>query len=203
MDNRIDQNAEQDIRPVSFIERQEKYVLAGLGIFSVLVIFLAFFQMYYSLAYPIEKSRATAQNATAQLGSDLYLPEGSAGSALELKAKDTDKDGLNDYDELNIYNTSPYLDDSDSDGVSDQQEVIDGSDPNCPRGKNCSPVVVSEPSNASEGADLADQILSGQLGPDEIRAYLLQSGVAAEEVDALSDDQIMQLYNETIAQIDE
>ena len=51
--------------------------------------------------------------------------------------KDTDNDGLLDVDELNNYKTSPYLEDSDSDGVNDYQEIIAGTDPNCPAGKNC------------------------------------------------------------------
>ena len=37
--------------------------------------------------------------------------------------KDTDADGLTDADEQNIYRTSAYLADSDSDGVSDNQEI--------------------------------------------------------------------------------
>ena len=41
---------------------------------------------------------------------------------LELRKKDTDRDGLNDYSELKIYKTSPYLADSDSDG--DRQSVV-------------------------------------------------------------------------------
>ena len=34
----------------------------------------------------------------------------------EMKTKDTDGDGLNDYEESRVYQTSPYLADSDSDG---------------------------------------------------------------------------------------
>lgn len=56
----------------------------------------------------------------------------------QLRAKDTDGDGLSDWDELNIYKTSPYLPDSDSDGVADREEILKGADPNCPTGQTCS-----------------------------------------------------------------
>ncbi len=54
-----------------------------------------------------------------------------------LKNKDTDSDQLTDYDELYIYRTSPFLEDTDSDGDLDGYEVAHGTDPNCPKGKEC------------------------------------------------------------------
>src|SRR2546427_13169559 len=48
----------------------------------------------------------------------------------QMKKMDTDHDGLSDYDELYVYHTSPYLEDSDSDGVADGVEVSRGTDPN-------------------------------------------------------------------------
>jgi len=53
------------------------------------------------------------------------------------KRADTDKDGLNDYDELYVFRTSPFLEDSDSDGANDGVEVGQGADPNCPQGRIC------------------------------------------------------------------
>ncbi len=40
-----------------------------------------------------------------------------------LKAKDTDADGLNDWEEINIYGTNPLNSDSDNDGLNDGDEV--------------------------------------------------------------------------------
>lgn len=40
------------------------------------------------------------------------------------RAIDSDGDGLNDYDEINIYNTNPNLIDSDFDGLSDYDEIM-------------------------------------------------------------------------------
>lgn len=54
-----------------------------------------------------------------------------------LKQSDTDKDGLNDYDELYVFRTSPFLEDSDSDTIPDGVEVAQSTDPNCPAGRTC------------------------------------------------------------------
>lgn len=56
----------------------------------------------------------------------------------ELRSKDTDGDALSDWDELNMYKTSPYLPDSDSDKINDRDEIQSGNDPNCPVGQVCS-----------------------------------------------------------------
>lgn len=53
------------------------------------------------------------------------------------KNSDTDFDGLSDYDELYIFHTSAYNEDSDSDGIPDGTEVQSGGDPGCPAGKTC------------------------------------------------------------------
>ena len=55
----------------------------------------------------------------------------------KLKTQDTDADTLTDYDELFVFRTSPFLEDSDSDGDADGKEVAAASDPNCPKGKTC------------------------------------------------------------------
>lgn len=44
-------------------------------------------------------------------------------------AKDTDGDGLNDYEEVKKYHTKPLLYDTDEDGLGDGTEVVNGFDP--------------------------------------------------------------------------
>lgn len=43
--------------------------------------------------------------------------------------KDTDVDGLTDEAEMTVYHTDPNVSDTDGDGTSDGQEVLDGTDP--------------------------------------------------------------------------
>mgnify|MGYP001605387066 CR=1 FL=1 len=55
----------------------------------------------------------------------------------KLQAIDTDQDGVSDYEELSFYSTSPYLPDTDSDGLTDKTEIDQGTDPLCPEGTKC------------------------------------------------------------------
>jgi hypothetical protein len=47
----------------------------------------------------------------------------------EISLKDSDQDGITDYDEIHIYKTDPYSADTDNDGFLDGLEIIDGYDP--------------------------------------------------------------------------
>ena len=44
--------------------------------------------------------------------------------------RDTDNDGLNDYEEVKEYNTNPLKNDTDSDGLRDPEEISKGTNPN-------------------------------------------------------------------------
>ncbi|MBI2984251.1 MAG: hypothetical protein HYY50_01355 [Candidatus Kerfeldbacteria bacterium] len=106
----------------------------------------------------------------------------------ELKTKDTDEDGLSDFDELYGSKTSPYLRDSDSDGVADGDELRQGTDPNCPSGKACAGIVGGGPTTDS----------GGQLTPEFLRQALRDSGVAQNTLEGLSDDQLLGLYQQVV-----
>lgn len=45
------------------------------------------------------------------------------------KFKDSDSDGLSDYDEINIFGSDPYNSDSNGDGIEDGEAVLNGRDP--------------------------------------------------------------------------
>lgn len=47
----------------------------------------------------------------------------------EKAVTDADKDGISDYDEVNIYSTDPYSADSDNDGFQDGAEILNGYNP--------------------------------------------------------------------------
>jgi len=107
------------------LDKNQKIAVAGLAVFAVLVVILWFVQLKNNIYGPFN---TTGQNQVATE---------EENSAVALQAKDTDSDGLNDYDELNTYKTSPYLEDTDGDGFKDGEEIKSGNDPNCPQGKTC------------------------------------------------------------------
>lgn len=134
------------------------------------------------------------------------------------KARDTDADGLSDYDELNIYLTSPYLSDTDSDDIPDGEEVRSGGDPNCPRGQTCGPGASSvgprgaRPSDLTSvpGAQPGTSPFSGStfigltpenlenLDADQVRSLLRGAGVSEDILAQFTDEQIMQIFRETL-----
>jgi hypothetical protein len=140
----------------------------------------------------------------------------------ELKNKDTDGDGISDYDELYVYRSSPYIKDSDSDGTDDGVEVKDGTDPICPKGQDCgtpAPVYADIPTDllnispddlleADGNGDAVLTPLSGTNGnileatPDnvgQIRQMLKNQGLTDEILSVISDADLIEMYNDSIA----
>lgn len=126
-----------------------------------------------------------------------------------LKAKDTDRDGISDYDEANLYGTSPYLSDSDSDGIDDHTELTTGQDPNCPKGKSCAMVTelkdrvtatdigVAEPGvMPSTTLDALEQLTN--MTPSQVRELLKQNGVTDSVLKKLSDEDVMAAYRSAL-----
>lgn len=109
--------------------RSQKIAVISLAFFAFLAITLWLIQFKQNLSGSMRN-----QSSIDQTGTGANIEENRDE---QLKIQDTDGDGLNDYSELNIYLTSPYLEDSDSDGFSDREESISGNDPNCPVGQEC------------------------------------------------------------------
>ena len=96
-------------------KRVEKLLSGAIIFFSLAALLLGFFQIKYNIikGFQPKKSQNITQNTNLADQQDL----------LGLKNKDTDQDGLSDYDETYVYETSPYIKDSDSDGINDGDEV--------------------------------------------------------------------------------
>lgn len=118
----------------------------------------------------------------------------------ELKAKDTDGDGISDYDEQTIYLTSPYLDDSDSDGKTDREELLAGTDPNCPTGRVCSAYDSGQASTdaASAVSSLGLSAEAPTFDTTNIRELLKNAGVSEADIAKLSDEELVRAYQNAL-----
>lgn len=139
-----------------------------------------------------------------------------------LKKQDTDTDGLDDYSELYIYKTSPYLKDSDSDGAEDKAEVAHGDDPNCAANMPCAAAVADTVNPATLQGTFAEKIAAeagstpepeapatavdieatlSSMTTDQIRTLLIQAGGDATAINALSDDDLRAALSQAITQM--
>lgn len=124
-----------------------------------------------------------------------YSGSGTSSLSLdtELKNKDTDKDGLSDYEELNLYQTSPYIEDSDSDNIPDREEIVKGSDPNCPAGQDCF-------ASTQLSSEIFAQTGLEPIGPvaGSLRDNLRKAGLSDEVLAGINDDELLSIYEEVI-----
>lgn len=184
--------------PSNAPDRPPKYVVVIFLFFSFFVLVLGFFQIrgqVYS-AFDTTPSSEDEEDAILSLqdASERILAENS---------KDTDKDGLLDYDELYVYNTSPYLPDSDGDGSRDGEEIEKNTDPNCPPGKECER---AEEENLKNGP--SPESLKGlipDIGDDtvffpkaeQLRTMLKEAGVDEALFNTLSDSELEALFQQS------
>ena len=167
-------------------DKRHKKAFIIISIAAILILVLWIIQLRKNIIYPlyggINPASLQAQIASNQLG------QVSADEAA-LRARDTDKDGLSDWDELNLYHTSPYLADSDSDSFPDKAEIDSGNDPNCPRGKNC--FVGSDQSSQSPDQFNSNSLFEGYLNQSSTTTITpnatpqTQTGLTADEKNAL------------------
>lgn len=203
-------------KPRHHLTKEQK---AGLVLLLLIGIVGAFFGLK---SFPARLSRPFEIQFASYTGERfMTLSEREAAETERQKSIDSDSDGLNDYDELNVYKTSPYLADSDSDGFDDKTEIFTSHDPNCPEGKDCASG--SSLTSSSEGVvegdagqtanlllqamNLSDSDYQGtsfetiddimdffaQLKPDDIRSLLIAQGLPKETVDSFSDEEVREL----------
>lgn len=189
-------------------------------------VILGFKSFGANLSRPFDLQLASA--VANSNGEFMLSSEREAAEIEAQKTRDTDEDGLNDYDELYIFKTSPYLVDSDSDGFTDDQEVFSGNDPNCPKGKTCRGVVAAQ-EGAGETSVNPDDLLRGPLPENpltksslgsldgieftseqqvidffgsmtiqQIREALTTAGVPQETLDALDDEALRATFEESV-----
>jgi len=182
------------------LPRQQKMAAVFLAAFSILIVVSAAILFNFKLNKPFSTDKKMFSATTA--------------TTSDLSKIDSDGDGLSDYDETNIYQTSPYLEDSDSDGLNDKQEIAQGTNPNCPSGKICNAVEVAPVASSSDiGGNIAPieiPVMSGaaaivpgignEVTPATLRQILLQNGYDQATLDKISDEDIMKSYIEAVQQ---
>ena len=166
------------------------FCLSALGLF---VLVLGFFQIRGAIYGPFKgfkKNKVEQKTVLTQEEILLILSE-------QAKQEDTDKDGLFDYDEIYLYNTSPYIQDSDSDAFSDQEEINAGSDPLNPDSTPYHQPKETKKNNLPD--DFSSEISeSKEFSSEDIRNFLIQEGIDKEIVDNINDNTLKKLYNQTI-----
>lgn len=203
--------------PRTGLTREQKTGFVLLLIFGFLAVGLGVLQMRNTIFGPF----VVRIDKTAVAEENLFLNEEA-----RLQSIDTDHDGLNDYEELNFYETSPYLPDTDSDGLNDKEEIEIGSDPFCPKGELCAgeevlnmatsslssipvstdninPIDVMANTAVSEvdvkASSEADELQKLLSDPAQIRTMLLQNGSMTQaQLDKVDDVTLMKLVNEIL-----
>ena len=209
----IDDNSEEKIQ--SNLNKSQKMAIGVLSFFAVVVIIIWFVQLKRSLSEPLQHNVNSINNLTDKTDSYCSGPNCVQNQEEDLRNKDTDKDGLSDWDELNIYYTSPYLEDTDSDGFSDKEEIDSGNDPNCPAGRDCynqeeqSQIKSEKAENVIPLSDVLSNnsyfeqnlneddlknILEGKTDANTLREALINSGVPKNVLDNISDQELIEVY---------
>lgn len=204
--------------PHRVLTREQKTGFVLLLIFGLLAIGLGILQMRNTIFGPF----VVRLSKTNEAEKSLFLNEEA-----RLQSIDTDRDGLNDFEELNFYETSPYLPDTDSDGIGDKVEIEQGTDPLCPKGELCEKeeaLVIATttlsitPSLSANNPNPLDALTNTAVSdtdvgssaqvdelqkfltdPTQIRAALLQNGTMTKaQLDKIDDASLMKLVDEIL-----
>lgn len=209
MNNASDKRNAANGRPLS---RNQKTSLLVLAFFSLVILTFGVLRIRYQIYSPFEYS-----------GTGVLASNQTASSTAIDYTTDTDHDGISDYEEINVYHTSPYLADSDSDGFTDKEEIMNGTDPNCPTGQTCTDILASSTSSVSTtslanlletdtgtstdasldtsvtGSSSLEELLGGTSDATSIRQLLLNNGMDKATLDKINDADLMKTYQSSLA----
>lgn len=195
------------------LDKKTRITIIILAIFGIFIVFAWANNFKSSLSVPF-LPRGEAEVASSPVCSGGNCPGSEEENS---KVADTDKDGLTNWNELNVYNTSPYLEDTDSDGIDDGLEIKNGTNPNC-AGDDCAyggieseeTEGLSETNFAStsntdinfsaglESGDMSEEelisILGGGGNAELLRSALITAGMDKEILDQINDEDLMQSY---------
>jgi hypothetical protein len=180
---------------VKHLSKEQKIGFVLLLCFAILTVSLGLLQIRNTMYAPFALN--------TNIPTDL---KEKVNDQMALQYRDTDFDGLSDFDELYVYSTSPYLADSDSDGIPDKQEVDLGKDPNCAEGQTCIPEGTAQVDTSSTtlvnvvDPGVAPQDLTKMLtDPVQLRQMLLQAGMDKKVLDSYADKDLLKMTEDLMA----
>ena len=184
---------------VGALSREQKLGFALMFIFAVLSVGLGVLQLRNTLYGPLALNSQPPVNLKDQVN-----------TIDALRYRDTDHDGLNDFDELYVYGTSPYLYDTFGYGLSDKEVIAKGL-PLCPKGQDCASPITTGGAVATANASTTAIALQGNLGAappnlmdvlqdtKQVRALLLGAGMDPAVLQKISDNQLQQVVAQIMA----
>ncbi len=169
---------------------EQKFGFVFLFIFATLFLIISFFQLRNNLYRPYALTNAVP---------DILIKEKFNDPTEALHFRDTDKDGLNDFDEIYIYGTSAYLEDTDSDGIGDRDEIIQGKNPLCAEGGACEKQ--EEEIISWKGLEnlIQENVLENTFfdpqeylkDPKALKNLLISSGVDSKLLEGITDEEMI------------
>ncbi|MCC7522205.1 hypothetical protein IT407_00150 [Candidatus Uhrbacteria bacterium] len=198
---------------------ERRFSASIIGICGILIVVLSTAYMRSHLSTPFLVPKSVLDQARP-----IYEKQArEANEAQASRERDTDRDGLSDWSELNTYRTSPYLADTDSDDIIDAIEIAQGSDPNCPQGQRCDQLANQQQSGTASSSFSAllevEQVqapgtLTGAaafiqnapdpatVSPSRMRALLIENGLSdSATISPLTDAEVTALYRATYAEV--
>lgn len=179
-----------DAQPVANrLSKEQKIGFVLLLCFVILAVGLGILQIRNTMYAPFALNNSVPPDIKDKVNDEMSL-----------QYRDTDLDGLNDFDELYVYSTSPYLADTDSDGLTDKQEIDAGKDPNCAEGQQCVPeetaplaTVSSTMGTAVDPGAPPSDVNEMLKNPAQLRQMLLQAGMDKKVLDSYSDAELLKM----------
>ncbi len=177
-------------------QKNEKIAVVLVAVVGVAVVLAGMFRISSTLTVPLAEMWAETVPEDGPAPEEIALEDMDLET---LKAQDTDEDGLNDFEEIYIYETNAYLADSDSDGIDDLQEIKNMTDPTCPEGMDC---LLGMGGQKGEFIYTQTDPLTGE--PAEIKQELIMMGAAtAEELNAMSNQELRDMYEQARLRMNE
>lgn len=172
-----------DKKPLSMGQK----ILAAILVFSaIIVFFFGIWQLKSNIQSPFEAQVTSNDQQTASKTEE-------EDSIVEMQNKDTDSDGLSDYEEFYIYKTSPYLADSDSDNIDDKKEIESGGNPNCHEGQDCGIINLQEQQENKQSASGSNDSTASDKTATDI--FDLNSLNNSSDLNGLSQSDLSSLQN--------